>query len=76
MSDYQCISTMKGSRRSHLAENAKSQTQKNFLRSKTAPPRPCRKTQRRALCFDPHDLGTQPQRLIQALALLTLHYLG
>mmetsp|Transcript_10308 Transcript_10308/g.22818 ORF Transcript_10308/g.22818 Transcript_10308/m.22818 type:complete len:227 (-) Transcript_10308:217-897(-) len=26
------------------------------------------------LCFDPHDLGTQPQRLIQALALLTLHY--
>ena len=31
---------------------------------------------RRALCFDPHDLGTQPQRLIQALALLTLHDLG
>mmetsp|Transcript_88280 Transcript_88280/g.140388 ORF Transcript_88280/g.140388 Transcript_88280/m.140388 type:complete len:293 (-) Transcript_88280:13-891(-) len=25
------------------------------------------------LCFDPHDLGTQPQRLIQALALLSLH---
>ena len=33
-------------------------------------PRPYRKTQRGALCFDPRDLGTQPQRLIQATTTL------